>query len=86
MSTGRFTLDIRDAIKGESLISAPGSTHYNLPADLILGDAHFPYEFSEPVLFQLKQKIIVDLTDISGATNNIFITFGGQKLADKLWW
>jgi hypothetical protein len=86
VSTGRFSLNILDAIKGESIISAPGSTNYNLPADLILGDPHFPYEFSEPILFQLKQRLIVNLTDLSGQTNNIFITLGGCKLADRLWY
>lgn len=84
-STGRFSIDIIDANKGESLISAPQGTHYNLPADLILGSNIYPYTFSEPVLVMTKQQILVKITDLSGSANTVYLTLGGRALADRMW-
>lgn len=84
-STGRFSLDIIDANKGESIISAPQGVHYNLPADLILGSGNYPWTFSEPIFVMTKQQLVVKLTDLSGASNTVYLTLGGRALADRMW-
>jgi len=85
VSTGAFNIDIIDAIRGESMIDAPQGTSYGVSSNLIFGSANFPFKFHERRLFQAGQKILITLTDRTGAPNTVYLTFGGCALASRLW-
>ena len=85
VSTGLFSIDIIDAAKGESILSAPQGNHYEIDSRLLFGDNHFPYCFSEPILVQIKQRLVLSITDLSGAANDVDITLHGRAIADRLW-
>lgn len=85
VSTGLFDINIVDIARGESLISAPQDVNYAIGSELILGTANFPFKFHEPRLFQTGQKLLVTLTDRSGAPNTIFLTLGGRMVATRMW-
>jgi len=85
VSTGLFDINIVDSQRGESLISAPQDQNYAIGSELILGNANFPYKFHESRLVQTGQRLIVTLTDRSGAPNTVNLTLGGRAIAVRLW-
>lgn len=85
VSTGLFNINIVDTQRGESLISAPQDVNYAIGSELIIGNGNFPYRFHEPRLVQTRQRLVVTLTDRTGAPNTIHLTLGGRALAVRLW-
>lgn len=84
-SDGEFSIDIIDLTKGESIIQAPRGTHYEIPNTLLLGTGSYPYRFHEPVLIFGGQRLLVNLTDLSGDTNEIYLTLGGRAIKIRNW-
>lgn len=84
-STADFFIDLIDQASGDSLIGAPQGTHYGIDSRLIFGTGNYPFCLIEPYYFQLGQKIILRLQNQVSGTNNIYFTFGGRSLADRLW-
>jgi hypothetical protein len=84
VSTGTYTLDIRDGLTGESVFDAPEGVSYQLPNTLVVGSASFPWRLRSPRLFQKANKIVVRLTDTSAAPNTIYLTFGGRFITAQL--
>jgi len=85
VSDGLFDIDIVDTQRGESIISGPLDVHYPIGSELILGNGNFPYRFHEPRLFQIGQRLVVTLTDRSGADNTVHLTLGGRAVAVRMW-
>lgn len=85
ISTGEYTLNLIDVATGESIIDAPQGTNYGLSSNLIVGTANYPFCLRQPRLFQLGQRILARLVNRSGADNTVYLTLGGQALADKMW-
>lgn len=85
VSTGLFNIDIVDTQKGESIITAPQNQNYAIGSELIVGNANFPFRFHEPVLVQVGQRLIVTLTDRTGAPNTVHLCLGGRALALRMW-
>jgi hypothetical protein len=85
VSTGEFSMNIINQTVGESLIDAPQGTNYALSSRLLTGSASFPFRFHEPRFLELGSKLIVTLTDLSGAPNTVYLTLGGRAIADRLW-
>lgn len=81
----RFDIDILDISRGESIVQAPSDSHYPIQAELLLGTGNFPFRFHEPRLIQVGQKLLVTLTDRSGAPNTVNLTLGGRALALRMW-
>jgi len=85
VSTGLFDINIVDTQRGESLISAPQDVNYAIGSELIIGNGNFPFRFHEPRLVQVGQRLVVTLTDRTGAPNTIHLTLGGRALAVRMW-
>lgn len=85
VNTGLFSVDIIDSQKGESFITAPGGSHYPISSDLLFGNGNFPFVFHEPRLVQVGQRLLVNITDLSGAPNTIHLTLGGRALKVRMW-
>lgn len=85
VSTGLFTLDIIDGNTGSSLFDAPQGTHFEVSSGLVCGNGNYPFKLHEPRLYMASQKIIVKLTDRSGAPNTVHLTLGGRNIADRMW-
>lgn len=85
VSDGNFSINIVDNSRGESLIQAPQGKNYEIPSFLLFGTANLPFRFHEPRIFSAGQKIILKLTDLSGAANTVWPTFGGRAIATKMW-
>lgn len=85
VSTGLFNINIVDTQRGESLISAPQDTNYAIGSELILGNGNFPFRFHEPRTIQSRQRLLVTLTDRTGAPNLIHLTLHGRALATRMW-
>lgn len=85
VSTGLFSIDIIHAQTGESIIQAPAEDHYEIGSEVLFGNGNFPFRFHEPRLFQYGQKLIVNMTDRSGAPNTVHLALGGRALAIKMW-
>jgi hypothetical protein len=84
-STGRFSLDIIDLTKGESIIQAPSNTHYLVPDRMLCGDNSYPYRLEMPWLVFAGQRLEVQLQDTSGATNTIWLVLGGSHMKVAKW-
>lgn len=80
-ATGEFALDIVEAETGDSIIDAPQGLNYALSSRVICGDANFPFKFHEPILFNPSGKLMLTITDLSGATNNVAVTLIGRAIA-----
>lgn len=80
-----FDINIIDMATGESMVQAPLGTNYLVADDILFGDANYPYCLQSPKLFQTGQKILLRLANRVAGTNNVYITLGGQAIADKLW-
>jgi len=85
VSTGAFSMNIVDANKGESLVVAPQETWYNINSPLFVGNNFFPFRLHEPVFFEARSKINVNLFNLTPAENRIDLTLGGRILALKKW-
>jgi hypothetical protein len=86
VADGPFTIDILNGQTGESILDAPSGQHYEIPDNLIWGDAHYPFKFQRGRLFQRGQKIVINVTDTSGLpSNKIYLTFAGQFITSNMW-
>lgn len=77
VSTGAFTVQILDAKTNRQFIN-PGPQH----SALVFGTAQLPFPVTPPYTFNKLGTITVQVTDISGAPNTIWIGFDGQELVD----
>jgi hypothetical protein len=84
VSTGAFNIDVVDANTGESILNQPGDQHIQQDSGLFVGTNFFPFRFNKGRLFRRGQKLLVNLTDTSNATNNIDLVFGGKAIATQL--
>ena len=85
VSDAVFNANIIDMATGESLVQAPLGTNYLVASEILFGDANYPYCLRSPKLFQVGQKILFRLQNRVAGTNVVYITAGGQAIADKLW-
>lgn len=77
-STGAFTLNITNQATKDSMILAPRETTYELPAADIIGTNGQPLDLVEPWHIGAGQKLIIDATDTSNASNRIYLTVSGE--------
>lgn len=84
-STGTYSLDIFDSVQGESIFDAPSNTSYRLPNQLVVGTANFPFKFEQGILMEAGTKLILDILDTSGVSNDIYVTLGGVWLTKYMW-
>ena len=82
---GSFLINIAQQSTGESIFDAPLGVSFPLSSGLVVGNASFPVRFHEPRFFEVGSKLIVTLTDVSGAPNQTYITLAGRALADRMW-
>jgi len=73
-STGNFIFRLRER-----------DTNRALMTDFIhvlsgMGNAEFPFNFADGYLLEANKQLLVEITDISGAENTIFITAAGRRL------
>ena len=80
VSTGEFSLNIKDAASGESMIDGPAGTNYGISSNLICGDGNFPWKLPFPITYKRGSKMILDIADLSGSTNQIFLTLAGRMI------
>ena len=73
-STGAFTFQIRERSTNRTLQN--GVVHSNNG----FGNAEFPFLFADTYLLERKMQLLVEVTDISGAENSIFITAAARRL------
>lgn len=84
-SDGVFDLNITNIDTGENLIDGPLGASFPISSNLLTGNAAFPFRFHEPRFFNLRSKLLVTLTDRSGAPNKVWLTLSGRNLADRMW-
>lgn len=84
-TSSSFNINVVEAESGESIIDSPGDTNYAVSANIIMGNANFPFVFHEPRLFRGGSKLLVTLTDYSGSQNDIFICFSGRTILKRKW-
>jgi len=80
-----YTIDIVHAQTGESIIQGPQEAHYQIDAGILFGNGNFPFRFHEPRMIPYGQKLIVTVTDRSGAPNTIHLALGGRALTIHMW-
>lgn len=74
VSTGAFTLRIRDAQTGRELMNGP------VRQNLLAGDGNFPFILFEPYLVRRSLRLRLEFTDLTGAPNTIFWTMTGRRI------
>ncbi len=85
VQTGPYDIDIIDAEKGQSIITAPQGQNYRVRNGLIIGTGTFPFKLHSPRLIQVGQRLIVRLRNQHTAPNTVHLTLGGRAIALKLW-
>lgn len=73
-STGNFLFRLRERDTNRALMT--GFVH-NLSG---MGNAEFPFNFADGYLLEANKQLLIEITDISGAPNTIFITAAGRRL------
>jgi hypothetical protein len=73
-STGAFTFQIRERATNRTLGNGPIHTQNGW------GNAEFPFLFADTYLLERKKQLLVELTDISGAQNEIRLAAAGRRL------
>lgn len=85
-SGNQFSIDIIDMTKGESIIQAPRGTHYEVNNLLLCGtNGGYPYKLNEPIIVFGGQRLLVNLTELGGEDNEIYVTLGGRALKVRQW-
>jgi hypothetical protein len=82
-STGRYTVQVQDAKNNRNFVSlttSAGQTANGVPDSIFFGTAQLPFPIQPPYLFNRNGGILVTVTDISAASNVIWIGFDGQEL------
>ncbi len=85
VSTERFALNIIDITKNESIINSPKGGNYEIPAALFCGSGQFPFRLHEPVMIFAGQRLLVTMSDLSGAANTVHLTLGGKAVKQRKW-
>ncbi len=75
-STGAFTFTIRERDTNRLLMPINGNIH----SQNGWGNAEFPYIFPDTYLLERQKQLIVDVTDLSGSTNYIYMTMAARRL------
>ena len=75
-STGAFSFTIRERATNRLLMPINGNIH----SQNGWGNAEFPYIFPDTFLLERQKQLIVDVTDLSGAENYIYLTMAGRRL------
>ena len=73
-STGAFTLKIYDPNTGRVLTNQP------IHSDLIVGSSAFPYILPEPLFMKRSGYLNLEITDLSGNVNDIYLTLAGRRI------
>lgn len=73
-STGEFLAFMRTDASDRQLMDDP------CHSATVFGTAERPYEFPKPLLLAPNTTISFDLTDLSGAANELYVTLGGFKV------
>ncbi len=81
VSTGAFLVQITDAQNNRQFFNLPAGTA-GQHSSLAFGTAQLPFPITPPYTFPSLGTIQVNVTDISGAGNTIWIGFDGQELVD----
>lgn len=88
-STGQFSINIIDMAKGESIVNGPSGSNFEIPDQLLCGlsgeSRGYPYRFEEPIMFYANQKIQITLTNLTNASNDVYLTFGGEAIKVRDW-
>ena len=74
VSTGAFSLKLFDRAKNKFLMNDA------VVASEVFGNAEFPFIFPESHLLERNKYLLVNITDLSGAPNTIFIAAAGRRL------
>jgi hypothetical protein len=74
VSTGNFEMIVSEVKTKQTIMNGA------ITRDNGIGDARFPMIFPEPYLIPAGCYLEVTLTDLSGAPNDIFLTFFGRKI------
>lgn len=74
VSDGAFTFRLRDVATNRTLSNGVISNTIGS------GVAEFPFIFPEPWLVERNYQIGIEMTDLSAAPNNVFMTFIGRRL------
>jgi hypothetical protein len=80
-----FDINIQDIGTGEAIVDGPQGNTFPISGNLMTGTAGFPFRFHEPRFINLHSKLLVTITDRSGADNTLFLTLSGRALADRMW-
>jgi hypothetical protein len=76
-STGAFTFRLRERDTNRALMT---DVVHNLNG---IGNAEFPFNFADGYLLEANKQLLIEVTDISGQTNNLFLTLAGRRLDMK---
>jgi hypothetical protein len=74
VSTGDFLLSISEVKSGRTLMNG------YITASGAIGTARFPFVFPAQYMVPAGQILRFNVTDLSGTTNNIYLTIGGRKI------
>lgn len=74
ISTGRFNIRIREKVSGRRLMPE------QIRDDLVFGNGELPFLCWESSLFEPGMKLVMEATDLSGSTNDIWFTLGCRKI------
>ncbi len=75
-STGAFSFTIRERDTNRLLMPINGNIH----SQNGWGNAEFPYILPDTYLLERQKQLIVDVTDLSGSTNYIYMTMAARRL------
>ena len=85
LSTGRYTFQITDINTGEPFFDGFGGGGIQVENTLVVGTPGFPYTLKEKRFWSAGTKLLVEVTDISGAPNAVFLTLSGRMIATRMW-
>jgi hypothetical protein len=77
-STGPFTVNIRDGKNKRPFMNIP------LHQNVIFGTAQHPFPILTPYTFEYRSNILVDLVDLSNASNTVWLGFIGVEVVDTV--
>jgi hypothetical protein len=72
-STGSFTVLFRDGKNKRPFMNT------QLHRDLVFGTAQNPFPVLVPYVFEWRSNILIDITDVSGAPNTVWLGFCGTE-------
>lgn len=76
-STGDFTAQLRQDASDRILMNE------QIHSSALMGTAEFPGPFHKPMLLPANTTLSIDYTDLSGATNQIWLSLAGFKVYNR---